>query len=84
MQLSTIGRCEYEKTCTLLISLFDQAASNYQELLNNTNSVRNDVSIQEGSSNTVKSLILLSECFWRNMSKLKKSQNALAIMLELP
>uniref|UniRef100_A0A8D3E9P0 Exportin 7 n=1 Tax=Scophthalmus maximus TaxID=52904 RepID=A0A8D3E9P0_SCOMX len=32
-QLSTIGRCEYEKTCALLVQLFDQAAQSYQELL---------------------------------------------------
>ena len=25
-QLSTIGRCEYERTCTLLIQLFDENA----------------------------------------------------------
>ncbi|OBS73016.1 hypothetical protein A6R68_12398 [Neotoma lepida] len=32
-QLSTIGRCEYEKTCALLVQLFDQSAQSYQELL---------------------------------------------------
>ena len=32
-QLSTIGRCEYDKTCALLVRLFDEAATRYQELL---------------------------------------------------
>ncbi|XP_039433176.1 exportin-7 isoform X2 [Culex pipiens pallens] len=32
-QFSTIGRCEYEKTCALLIQLFDQTAGRYQEIL---------------------------------------------------
>ena len=34
MQLSTIGRCEYGKTCTLLVQLFEQTAQRYQELVN--------------------------------------------------
>merc|ERR1719210_1896521 len=32
-QLSVIGRCEYGKTCQLLVQLFDQAASSYQEMI---------------------------------------------------
>ncbi|MEQ2158735.1 Exportin 7, partial [Goodea atripinnis] len=47
-QLSTIGRCEYEKTCALLVQLFDQAAQTYQELLQSTNSSAADVTVQEG------------------------------------
>lgn len=47
-QLSTIGRCEYEKTCALLVQLFDQAAQTYQELLQSTNSSAVDVTVQEG------------------------------------
>ncbi|XP_072177284.1 exportin-7-like [Diadema setosum] len=43
-QLSTIGRCEYEKTCALLIQLFDQSAQEYQKTL--PSSV--DMAIQEG------------------------------------
>ncbi|XP_058061492.1 exportin-7-A isoform X2 [Anopheles bellator] len=35
-QFSTIGRCEYDKTCTLLVQLFDQTATRYQEVLTNT------------------------------------------------
>ena len=45
-QLSTIGRCEYEKTCTLLIQLFDQSAQEYQKTL--PSSV--DMAIQEGEN----------------------------------
>lgn len=48
-QLSTIGRCEYEKTCALLVQLFDQAAQTYQELLQSTNSSAVDVTVQEGN-----------------------------------
>uniref|UniRef100_A0A673AVE9 Exportin 7 n=1 Tax=Sphaeramia orbicularis TaxID=375764 RepID=A0A673AVE9_9TELE len=47
-QLSTIGRCEYEKTCALLVQLFDQAAQTYQELLQSTNSTPADITVQEG------------------------------------
>lgn len=47
-QLSTIGRCEYEKTCALLVQLFDQAAQTYQELLQSTNSSSADITVQEG------------------------------------
>ena len=48
-QLSTIGRCEYEKTCALLVQLFDQAAQTYQELLQSTNSSAADITVQEGT-----------------------------------
>ncbi|KAM9539422.1 exportin-7 isoform 1-T1 [Salvelinus alpinus] len=47
-QLSTIGRCEYEKTCALLVQLFDQSAQTYQELLQSTNSSAIDITVQEG------------------------------------
>ncbi|KAE8744901.1 hypothetical protein FOCC_FOCC008466 [Frankliniella occidentalis] len=47
-QLSVIGRCEYQKTCALLVTLFDQAAQLYQELINTPSSVQIDISIQEG------------------------------------
>lgn len=46
-QLSTIGRCEYEKTCALLVQLFDQSAQSYQELLQ-SNSSSMDTAVQEG------------------------------------
>ena len=49
-QLSTIGRCEYEKTCALLVQLFDQSAKSYQELLQSTNSSSMDIAVQEGLS----------------------------------
>ncbi|KAF7236684.1 Exportin-7 [Varanus komodoensis] len=47
-QLSTIGRCEYEKTCALLVQLFDQAAQSYQELLQSATAIPVDVAVQEG------------------------------------
>lgn len=47
-QLSTIARCEYEKTCTLIVQLFDQAAQTYQDLLQNQPISQVDVAIQEG------------------------------------
>lgn len=45
-QLSTIARCEYENTCTLIVQLFDAAATSYQELLRSP--ITQDVNIQEG------------------------------------
>lgn len=57
-QLSTIGRCEYEKTCALLVQLFDQAAQTYQELLQSTNSSAVDITVQEGEySYSTKTLV---------------------------
>lgn len=47
-QLSTIGRCEYEKTCALLVQLFDQSAQTYQELLQSATAIPVDVAVQEG------------------------------------
>ncbi|MBN3316501.1 XPO7 protein, partial [Atractosteus spatula] len=47
-QLSTIGRCEYEKTCALLVQLFDQSAQSYQELLQSSNASAMDIAVQEG------------------------------------
>ncbi|NXD10884.1 RBP17 protein, partial [Nothocercus nigrocapillus] len=46
-QLCTVSRCEYEKTCALLVQLFDQNAQNYQKLLQS--SVRNplEITVQE-------------------------------------
>nr|CAH7736012.1 unnamed protein product [Callosobruchus chinensis] len=46
-QLSVIGRCEYQKTCMLLVQLFDQAVRNYTELLTNPTQ-RIEITIQEG------------------------------------
>lgn len=46
--MSIIGRCEYEKTCSLLVQLFDQAAQRYQELLTSVSAPSIDVQIQEG------------------------------------
>lgn len=47
-QLSTIARCEYEKTCALIVQLFDQSAQSYQELLQTLPVSQMDVAIQEG------------------------------------
>ncbi|ELK28902.1 Ran-binding protein 17, partial [Myotis davidii] len=47
-QLCTVSRCEYEKTCTLLVQLFDQNAQNYQKLLHSASGVTVDMAIQEG------------------------------------
>ncbi|XP_032482805.1 ran-binding protein 17 isoform X4 [Phocoena sinus] len=47
-QLCTVSRCEYEKTCTLLVQLFDQNAQNYQKLLHSASGITVDMAIQEG------------------------------------
>ncbi|GFW59350.1 exportin-7 [Trichonephila clavipes] len=47
-QMSIIGRCEYEKTCALLVQLFDQTAQRYQELVNIVPSPQVDIAVQEG------------------------------------
>ncbi|XP_059618203.1 ran-binding protein 16 isoform X1 [Phlebotomus argentipes] len=47
-QLSVIERCEYEKTCALLVQLFDQTANAYQQLLSVPEPNKIDVTIQEG------------------------------------
>ncbi|XP_034511549.1 ran-binding protein 17 [Ailuropoda melanoleuca] len=47
-QLCTVSRCEYEKTCTLLVQLFDQNAQNYQKLLHSPSGITVDKAIQEG------------------------------------
>ncbi|XP_031210462.1 ran-binding protein 17 isoform X7 [Mastomys coucha] len=47
-QLCTVSRCEYEKTCTLLVQLFDQNAQNYQKLLHSASGLPIDMAIQEG------------------------------------
>ncbi|XP_060053128.1 ran-binding protein 17 isoform X2 [Erinaceus europaeus] len=47
-QLCTVSRCEYEKTCSLLVQLFDQNAQNYQKLLHSAPAITVDKAIQEG------------------------------------
>jgi exportin-7 len=47
-QLSVIGRCEYGKTCSLLVQLFDQAAQAYQEMISNINTSKIEETVQEG------------------------------------
>ena len=48
IQLSTIGRYEYKKTCTLLVQLFDESAQRYQELVAQGQANNINVAIQEG------------------------------------
>lgn len=47
-QISTIGRCEYEKICSLLVQLFDESAQSYQELINSGQTNNVNLAIQEG------------------------------------
>ncbi|WAR22240.1 XPO7-like protein [Mya arenaria] len=47
-QLSTIGRCEYDKTCALLVRLFDESAQRYQELVNAGGGNSPELTIQQG------------------------------------
>ena len=47
-QLSIIGRCEYAKTCSLLVQLFDEAAQRYQEMISNGNHTLN-MKVEEGT-----------------------------------
>lgn len=50
-QLSTIARCEYEQTCTLIVQLFDESATKYEQLLGMRTfdqGTKVDLSIQEG------------------------------------
>ncbi|KAB7495287.1 Exportin-7 [Armadillidium nasatum] len=52
-QLSIIGRYEYEKTCTLLVQLFEQTAQRYQEVVtarmnNQSQPSMEEISILEG------------------------------------
>lgn len=49
-QLCTVSRCEYEKTCTLLIQLFDQNVQNYQKLKHSPSRITVDMAVQEGQS----------------------------------
>ena len=46
-QLSTIGRCEYEKTCSLLVQLCDESAQRYQELMG-AGHQNPDLAVEEG------------------------------------
>ena len=48
-QLSVIGRCEYSKTCQLLVQLFDNYAREYQELCSGSRAGGEiDIKIAEG------------------------------------
>uniref|UniRef100_K7E3Z4 RAN binding protein 17 n=1 Tax=Monodelphis domestica TaxID=13616 RepID=K7E3Z4_MONDO len=47
-QLCTVSRCEYEKTCALLVQLFDQSTENYQKLLQSSTRASVNIAVQEG------------------------------------
>lgn len=47
-QFATIERCEYEKTCALIVQLFDQTAARYQELLSSPTPNTIEIQIHEG------------------------------------
>ena len=54
-------RCEYDKTCELLVTLFDQSASSYQQLLQGQSSPQpQDFALREGFSYLL--IIFLSIC----------------------
>ncbi len=56
-QMATIGRCEYSKTCQVLITLFDQTASSYQELLASSSSAPSQqMTLREGASHSLQLL----------------------------
>jgi hypothetical protein len=46
--MSVIARCEYGKTCQLLVQLFNTAAQAYQDMISNMGTTKMDISIQEG------------------------------------
>lgn len=50
-QLSVIGRCHYQKTCSLIAQLFDQSATTYQEIIASPSASIYDLKIQEGMTN---------------------------------
>lgn len=47
-QFSIIERCEYEKTCALIVQLFDQTAGQYQEALSKSSPNVTEIQIFEG------------------------------------
>ncbi|KAM9531618.1 LOW QUALITY PROTEIN: ran-binding protein 17 [Guaruba guarouba] len=47
-QLCIVSRCEYKKTCTFLVQLFDQNAQNYQKLLQSSSRNPLEITVQEG------------------------------------
>lgn len=47
-QISVIMRMDYAKTCSLLISLFEQSAQSFQELVRSPIATAVDLAIQEG------------------------------------
>ena len=64
-QMSVIARCEYGKTCQLLVQLFNNAAQTYQEMVQNMGTSKVDINIQEGkiSSSASPVAALIVSCF---------------------
>lgn len=51
-QISVIMRMDYAKTCALLISLFEQSAQSFQDLVRSPIASAADLAIQEGKSSS--------------------------------
>ena len=51
-QISTIGRYEYKKSCTLLVQLFDESVQTYQSLIS-SGQTSIEITVQEGITDTV-------------------------------
>jgi len=47
-QISTIARCDYPKSCNLIMGFFDQAARTYQEMLQNSTNNTAELNLHEG------------------------------------
>jgi len=47
--MSTIGRYEYKKSCTLLVQLFDESVQTYQSLIS-SGQTGIEIAVQEGIS----------------------------------
>lgn len=56
MQLSTIGRCEYAKSCAMLVQLFEQTAQRYQDLITTKH---NSVPTTQAHSQTIQEIKVL-------------------------
>ena len=51
-QISTIGRYEYKKSCTLLVQLFDDSVQTYQSLIT-SGQTGIETAVQEGTLSDV-------------------------------
>lgn len=62
-QISVIMRMDYAKTCSLLISLFEQSAQSFQELISNPIATAGDLAIQEGNLSSFSLKFIHVYCF---------------------